>query len=225
MPAVSASRKLLSAPAPVDGDRVARDPGLRPGQHPLLAEQAVDQRRFAGIRLADDGDVERLRRVAASRPPASPLPTRPRHGRADRVVDVGDAEPMLGRRPRPARRSRANRPPGCRCRRRGSPSCWRRARPASARGAQELRRNARRSGVTPARASITKSTRSASADRRFGLPAHAPRRATPAPASSSPAVSISAEAQVADLGLRLAPVARDARQIVDERQPLARPAG
>ena len=34
-------------------------PGLRAGDHPLLAEHAVDQRRLAGVRPADDRELER----------------------------------------------------------------------------------------------------------------------------------------------------------------------
>src|SRR5205085_4338490 len=38
-------------------DRVARRPGLIESDHALLADQRVDQRRFADIRPADDGDA------------------------------------------------------------------------------------------------------------------------------------------------------------------------
>ncbi len=46
-------------PLPIDRDRIARDAGLRAGDHPLLAEHAVDQGRLAGIGAADDGELER----------------------------------------------------------------------------------------------------------------------------------------------------------------------
>ena len=81
MPAVSTRRKVRAAPSPVHGDRVARDAGLRPGQHPLLADQAVDQRGLAGIRLADDGDLERLcfcrRSSSAASEASAPPPSLP----------------------------------------------------------------------------------------------------------------------------------------------------
>ena len=47
-------------PGPVDRDGVAGDPGLRAGQHPVLADQAIDQGRFASVRTADDRDGDRF---------------------------------------------------------------------------------------------------------------------------------------------------------------------
>ena len=38
-------------------------PASGPVSRPLLADQAVDQRRLAGVRAADDGDLDRLRRL------------------------------------------------------------------------------------------------------------------------------------------------------------------
>jgi hypothetical protein len=65
-----------------DADRVAGDPGLGAGQQPVLAQDLVDQRRFAGIRAADDRDLQGLRgRGAASSRERNP---RIRHPRADR---------------------------------------------------------------------------------------------------------------------------------------------
>ena len=49
-----------AAPVPIDGDGIAGDAGFRAGQQPLLADESVDQRRFAGIRAADDSDAHRL---------------------------------------------------------------------------------------------------------------------------------------------------------------------
>ena len=43
-----------SAPVPVDRDRVAGDAGLGAGQQAVLAEDAVDQRRLAGVGPPDD---------------------------------------------------------------------------------------------------------------------------------------------------------------------------
>ena len=42
------------------GDGIAGEAGLRAGDHALLAEEAVQQRRFAGVGAADDGEFERL---------------------------------------------------------------------------------------------------------------------------------------------------------------------
>jgi hypothetical protein len=39
---------------PVDGDGIARDPRFRPGQQAILAQQAIDKRRFSGIRTTND---------------------------------------------------------------------------------------------------------------------------------------------------------------------------
>ena len=48
-----------SQPVGPDRDRIAGDAGLGAGQHPLFAQNLVDQRRFAGVRAADDGDLQR----------------------------------------------------------------------------------------------------------------------------------------------------------------------
>ncbi len=42
---------------------IAGDPGLGPGQQPVLAEQAVDQRRLAGVGPPDDGQLQRPRGI------------------------------------------------------------------------------------------------------------------------------------------------------------------
>jgi hypothetical protein len=52
--------KMPAVPLEFDGDRIAGDAGFGPGQQPIFAEQAVDQRRFAGIGAADNGDPDRL---------------------------------------------------------------------------------------------------------------------------------------------------------------------
>ena len=44
----------------IDADGIAGDARLRAGEQPLLAEDAIDQGRFAGIGPADDGDAQRL---------------------------------------------------------------------------------------------------------------------------------------------------------------------
>ena len=53
-------RKRRPRQVEIDRDRIARDAGLGPGQQPLLAEQAVDQRGFAGIGPSDDRDANGL---------------------------------------------------------------------------------------------------------------------------------------------------------------------
>ena len=55
-----------AVPFPVEADRIARDPGFGAGDHPLLAEHAVDQGRLAGVGPADDRELER-RAVARPR--------------------------------------------------------------------------------------------------------------------------------------------------------------
>ena len=47
-----------AAPGEVRGDGVARQARLGPGDHPLLAQQRVDQRRLAGVGPADDGEAD-----------------------------------------------------------------------------------------------------------------------------------------------------------------------
>jgi hypothetical protein len=53
---------VLAAPLQFDGDRIARDAGLRPRQQTLLSDQAIDERGLARVRTADDCDGERAPR-------------------------------------------------------------------------------------------------------------------------------------------------------------------
>ena len=46
-------------PSPIERDRVPRDAGLGAGQHPLLADQVVDQGRFADVGAPDDRQLQR----------------------------------------------------------------------------------------------------------------------------------------------------------------------
>ena len=117
--------------------------------------------------------------------------------------------------PRPRRRPRARRP-----RRPCPPPCWRPARPACRACAASSAKCAS-SGVTPARASITKRLRSAARIGRSRSARACGRRGCRGAASSRPAVSIDGETQVAELRLALAAVAGDARRVVDQRQPPA----
>src|SRR5437868_3518716 len=45
-------------PRPIDGDRIAGDPGLGAGQHSLLADHSVDQGGFSDIRPPDDCELQ-----------------------------------------------------------------------------------------------------------------------------------------------------------------------
>jgi hypothetical protein len=58
IPAVSISRTGTVLPLPVDRDRIACDPRLRPGDQPVLLQHLVDQRRLAGIGAADDRELQ-----------------------------------------------------------------------------------------------------------------------------------------------------------------------
>ena len=208
-------------------------PGLRPGQQPLVAEDGVDQRRLAGVRPADDRDLDRP-------------PGRQRRALArlvDAVVELlGDLDHLGGVReapPPPARARAAGRP--CRCRARPRPPPARRARarrprsaPASAarpsallatritRGARLRSSSARvrSTGVTPARASIMKRQTSAASTARSVSARIRPGRLS-AVASSSPAVSTTVKRSAPEPPLALAQVARDPGLVVDQRQPPA----
>src|SRR5687767_10263356 len=80
------------APFPIDRDRITGDAGLRPGDQPLLPEDAVDQGRLAGIGPADDGELERsLGFVAGGIIPLLALDPGP-----DMLEQVDDALAMLG---------------------------------------------------------------------------------------------------------------------------------
>src|SRR6185437_6727175 len=88
------------APLPVDLDRdgIARGAGYGAGQEPLLADEIVDQRRFAGIGPADNRDADRTRRGILFRlVPGRFLFFRYlRHQRAQRIVELAHALAMLG---------------------------------------------------------------------------------------------------------------------------------
>ena len=45
-------------PRPIDGDRIAGDPGLGAGQHSLLADHPVDQGGFSDIRPPDNRELQ-----------------------------------------------------------------------------------------------------------------------------------------------------------------------
>ena len=60
---MSTSRISLSRHFHADGDAVARDAGLGAGDEAVVLEDAVDQRRLAGVGAADEGDADRLVRL------------------------------------------------------------------------------------------------------------------------------------------------------------------
>ncbi len=55
--------QLAVAPARREADGIAGKAGLGAGQQPLLAEDAIEQRRLAGVGPAEHGDAQRLRRI------------------------------------------------------------------------------------------------------------------------------------------------------------------
>ena len=135
-------------------DRVARRPGTLGDDHPLLAEERVQERRLADVRPAEDRDADRLLAdLGAARARAAARRSR-RAGRRCR----GRAAPRAGT----GRRGRAG---GTRARsasRRGSSILFA-IRIIGLCDARRIARAPRRPGVIPARASTTKRTRSASA--------------------------------------------------------------
>ncbi len=191
-PAVSCMRKCRPCQLDIDRDGVAGDAGLGPGQQPLLAEQAVDQRRLAGVGTPDHRDLDRSCRVLHVRATGLVVVRFAGRGglgqrRAQRLVEIGQALAVLGRdRHRLAEPERI-----------GFVHA-RLRRPALAlvgdqdRGLAGLRTRsakARSTGVGPARASIRKSMASAAAIAASVCACMRPVRLAGA-ASSSPAVSI-----------------------------------
>ena len=52
-----------AVPGEVDADGISRDAGLGSRQQPLFAENAIDERRLAGIGPPDNSETQRLRRI------------------------------------------------------------------------------------------------------------------------------------------------------------------
>ena len=209
-PAVSTSSTPPLGIAQQHRHRIAGQAGLRPGDHPLLAQQAVQQRGFAGIRPADDGQLQRPRR-----PPVARLRRARRQPIGDFAHQIGDALAMLGRhrqRLAQAQRIRLQRRVG------------RRRRPSALFATSSTGRPCRRSqaakcgsaGVMPARASTTNSTRSACATAARRTRAHAPgqrlRRRFLQPRGVDQAHRAAAQHR-----LRLLAVARDAGRVGHQR--------
>ena len=98
-PAVSNSLSSLPCSLKIDGDGVASNAGLWPGDHALLAENGIDQGRLADIRASHHGDAQGvdgclvlfaslLRDLRA---------TVYAGGLLDEVAQLADADIMLGR--------------------------------------------------------------------------------------------------------------------------------
>ena len=163
MPAVSISVYLLAAALEIEVDRVARRAGLVEGDHPLLAQDRVDQRGLADVGPADDRHLDRVRALAVlgRRAGASSFAVAARRGRA-RARSAAARSRRARRRSRPARRGRARGTP-----RRRAPA----ARPsalftARITGRPDLRRRSAITascGVRPSRPSTMNTTTSASA--------------------------------------------------------------
>ena len=212
-----------AAPVEIDGDRVARDAGLRAGQQPILAEQAVDQRRLAGVRPSDDRDADRARvGVVGSFDRPRALGARGRgllgQRRAQRVVEIGQPLAVLGGDRRPARRARAHR---LRARPLAGPAFALvgdddrgLARPAHQIGEGAVGRRRAGAGIDQ------EEDRIGLRDRRLGLRPHAAGEAFGRRLLEARGVD-DGEGEIAEPRRALAAVARDAGLVVDQRQPPA----
>ncbi len=63
VPQLDRARTGGARPHEIDADGIARDACFRSGEQTLLAKDAIDQSRLAGVGPADDGDPQRLRDV------------------------------------------------------------------------------------------------------------------------------------------------------------------
>ena len=151
-------------------DRIARRPRLVVHQHPLLAEQAVDQRRLADVGLAHEGDARRggrvvRRGVAAARArrgrrSSGSFGRRPRRGaRSTPRPWLAETREHLGE----AEREGLGRPPRSRLR---AVDLVGGEQHRLAGLAQQLAPPRCRPAVMPSRASTTNTTRSASSSAR-----------------------------------------------------------
>ncbi len=90
---------VAAVPGEVAGDGVARQSRLGSGDHAILAEDRVDERRFAGIGPADDGDAKRALRLGffglAGFTATSRLGFEAESGKAV-ALEIAEAETMLG---------------------------------------------------------------------------------------------------------------------------------
>ncbi len=131
-------------------------PGNLADDHPLAPEQRVDEARLADVRAAEDRDADRVVRQHRRGAPARAVPARRRPGRAGRPRPC-----RAGRRSGSGRRGRAGGTRGASGSSLGSSILF----ASTSTGLRASRRICATSsspGVTPARASTTKRTRSAS---------------------------------------------------------------
>ena len=188
-------------------DRVAgRARDLR-DDHALAADEPVQERRLADVRAAEDRDADRL---GADRDLARARAGARRSRRAGRRC-----RGRGGRRAATGRRARAGGRRPSRCRGAGRRSCSR-ARSRAASAARRITASSSSPGVIPARASTTKSTRSASSI--------AARRLLGDLGAERPALGLVDAARVDQpepgarpLAEQLLAVARDARRLVHDR--------
>ncbi len=89
-------------PLPVDANRIARDPGLGARNQPVFADHAVDQRRLARIRTADDRQLHRAQRrvlilfAVRQRKGFGPFGAISLDDRAERIKQIDHAFAMFG---------------------------------------------------------------------------------------------------------------------------------
>ena len=150
----------------IEVDRIARRARLVEGDHPLLAEQRVDERRLADVRPADDRDLDRRvgvgaivgqRRLAGSSGAAAA-------GTSASAISTSARDVLAVRRRNGVRLAEAQLVElgGGALRRRGLPPCWRRA-PRVARSGAGARRSSGPAASARRGASTRKITTSASA--------------------------------------------------------------
>ena len=201
----------------VDRDGVAGDAGLRTGEQALLAEQPVDQRRLADVRTADHRDANGTVGVRIDLLILGRRGGVLRQGGADRVVEVGEALAVLGgERDRIAEAERV-----------GLGGAGARASLALVGDDDHRLAGAPHDvgeGAVDRRQAAAhvdqEQHRVGAADRHLGLRHHARGQAVGRGLVEARGVD-DREAQVAEAPLALAPVARHARPVIDQREPPA----
>ncbi len=190
-------------------DRVAGGSGALGDDHPLGAEQRVQQRGLADVGPPDDRD----RGAPPRRSSSAPGP--PSRARGDAVEQVAGAEPVGGRDGQRLAEPEASGAPRPAPRLPGGRSCWRRPGRASA-SAAAGRPARRRRGPSPARASTTSRITSASS---IAVRACActERASSSESARSTPPVSIRSKRDAVPLARQRAAVAGDPRLGVGDR--------
>ena len=212
--------EALAVPGQLDRDGVPSNAGFRPRQQPLLAEQAVDQRRFPGIGAADHGNADGTwcPGLLAAAVDSGRFRLGGRHGgfgkrRLQRLVKIGKALPVLGRdRDRFAEakfvgleHAGPRRPALALV---GDQDC-RLARTAHEVGKRAVRRQRARAGVDQEQDRIR------ARDRGLGLLLHTAAQAFRRGLFEAGGVD-DGEAEIAELRPALAPIARDAGQVIHQ---------